>query len=180
MSLTMKITQPVIKTDRFTLRPVSEADTGALKLHGSDKRVAQNTTTIPHPLPDGATEAFIARCNAPDRSEDVWVIDPSEDGNQVIGAIALQRMDRNQSEIGYWIVPALWNSGIASQAVEALIEANPQVCRTIFGSVFQDNPASARVLTNCGFDYIGEAESFSVARGVTVPTWTYIKALDET
>ena len=106
------------------------------------------------------------------------MIDPSHDGSQMLGVIGLERMDRNQSEIGYWVAPAAWNSGFASQAVEAIVAANPQACRTLFGSVFQDNHASARVLTNCGFDYIGEAESFSVARGVTVPTWTYIKKLD--
>ena len=47
----------------------------------------------------------------------------------------------------------------------------------MFASVFQDNPASARVLTNCGFEYLGDAESFSVARGATVPTWTYSRKL---
>jgi len=41
--------------------------------------------------------------------------------------------------------------------------------------VFQDNPASARVLTNCGFEYIGDAEAFSVARNAKVPTWTYLR-----
>ncbi len=50
--------------------------------------------------------------------------------------------------------------------------------RTIFAEVFQDNPGSARVLTNCGFEYIGDAESFSVARNARVPTWTYLKKLD--
>jgi hypothetical protein len=29
------------------------------------------------------------------------------------------------------------------------------------------------VLTNSGFDYLGAAEAFSVARGATVATWTY-------
>lgn len=178
MSITQTISQPVIETERFTLRPVTRADIGPLNLHASDKRVAEKTSAIPHPLPDGVTENFIERCLAPDRTEDVWVIDPSEDANQLVGAIALKRIDRNQSEIGYWITPALWNSGFASEAVGAMVAANPQACRTIFGSVFQDNPASARVLTNCGFDYIGEAESYSVARGVTVPTWTYIRKLD--
>ena len=48
---------------------------------------------------------------------------------------------------------------------------------TMFASVFQDNPASAKVLTNCGFDYIGDAESYSVARGSQVPTWTYLRKL---
>jgi len=134
----------------LTLRPVTRADAGQIQLHASDKRVAQNTTTIPHPLPDGVTEAFINRCLAPNRQEDVWVIDPSGLGSEVVGAVGLNRIDRDQSEIGYWITAALWNTGLASAAVEALVKANPQACRTIFGSVFQDNPASARVLTNCG------------------------------
>jgi len=178
MSISVTLSQPVIQTARFTLRPIAKSDAGQIKLHASDKRVAEATSTIPHPLADGVTEAFIERALAPDRVEDVWVIDPSETGSQVLGAIALERMDRNQSEIGYWVAPAAWNSGFASEAVEAIVAANPQACRTLFGSVFQDNPASARVLTNCGFDYIGEAESYSVARGATVPTWTYIKKLD--
>ena len=70
-----------------------------------------------------------------------------------------------------------WNSGIASEAVCALIESNPQGNGTIFAEVFQDNPASARVLTHAGFEYIGDAESHSVARGANVPTWTYIKKM---
>ena len=46
---------------------------------------------------------------------------------------------------------------------------------TIFAAEFQDNPASARVLTNCGFEYVGDAEAFSVARNAKVATWTYIR-----
>ena len=75
------------------------------------------------------------------------------------------------------MVPAFWNGGIASEAVEALVRANPQACKTIFAAVFQDNPASARVLTHAGFDYLGDAETYSVARGATVPTWTYLRRL---
>jgi hypothetical protein len=55
---------------------------------------------------------------------------------------------------------------------------HPQKSRTIFAGVFQDNPGSARVLTNCGFACTGDAESFSVARNARVPTWTYLKKLD--
>ncbi len=93
--------------------------------------------------------------------------------SEVMGLIGLERMDRGQSEIGYWVAPAFWNTGLASEAVRALLAANPQECATLFAEVFQDNPASARVLTNCGFDYIGDAEAFSVARNAKVPTWTY-------
>ena len=95
-------------------------------------------------------------------------------GSELMGVIALERMDRNQSEVGYWVAPAFWNTGLASEAVRALVEANPMGNATMFASVFQDNAASARVLVNCGFEYIGDAEAYSVARQAKVPTWTYI------
>ena len=171
--------QPVMAARRFVLRPVRASDAGLLELYAGDARVARATRSIPHPLPPGAVAAFIARAGAEDRTEDVWVMDGSGSGlPELLGVVGLERMDRDQSEIGYWVAPALWNSGIASEAVEAIVAANPLKNRTIFGSVFQDNPASAAVLTHVGFAYIGDAEAFSVARGTPVPTWTYIKKLD--
>jgi RimJ/RimL family protein N-acetyltransferase len=50
----------------------------------------------------------------------------------------------------------------------------------MFGAVFQDNPASAKVLTHCGFEYLGDAETFSVSRDKTIPTWTYTRKLNVT
>ena len=178
MRLEPIVNQPAIEAGRFTLRPVRRSDAGLLSLYTGDKRVAWTTSQIPHPLPPGATEAAIERAMAEDRVEDLWIIDGSKDhGEAVLGAISLKRMDRDQSEIGYWIAPAFWNTGLASEAVRALIDANPQTSRTLFASVFQDNPASARVLTNAGFEYIGDAETFSVARNAAVATWTYILQL---
>jgi RimJ/RimL family protein N-acetyltransferase len=43
----------------------------------------------------------------------------------------------------------------------------------MFASVFRDNPASAKVLTNAGFRYLGNAETYCLARETCVPTWTY-------
>ncbi|RVT82597.1 N-acetyltransferase [Rhodobacteraceae bacterium CCMM004] len=171
--------QAPIETDRFVLRPVRKSDAGLLRMYAGDRRVARATRSIPHPLPPGATEAFIARAHDPQRTEDVWVMDGAAHGlGEVLGVVGLERMDRGQCEIGYWVAPAFWNTGIASDAVRALIAANPLRCSTLFASVFQDNPASARVLTNAGFAYIGDAEAFSVARTAMVPTWTYSLKLD--
>ncbi|MGI1661698.1 GNAT family N-acetyltransferase [Palleronia sp. KMU-117] len=172
------VTQPVIETERFTLRPLRRSDAGLLELYAGDERVARATRTIPHPLPPGAVEAFITRATADERDEDVWAMDGTRTGlGEFMGAINLKRMDRGQSEIGYWVAPAFWNTGLASEAVRALIAANPPGDKTLFAEVLQDNPISARVLTNAGFAYIGDAEAFSVARGATVPTWTYLKKL---
>lgn len=176
MKLDQIVNQPVIETERFVLRPVRRSDAGLLSMFASDKRVAWTTSTIPHPLPPGATEAFVERAMREDRTEDIWVMDGTATGlGEVLGVISLDRMDRQQSEVSYWIVPVFWNTGLASEAVRALIAADPHGAKALFASVFQDNPASARVLTNAGFAYIGDAESFSVARGVNVPVWTYIR-----
>ncbi|RMD48578.1 MAG: N-acetyltransferase [Alphaproteobacteria bacterium] len=173
------VDQPVIAARRFDLRPLRRSDAGLIGLYAGDARVAEMTTDIPHPLPPGAAEAYVQRAMAPDRDADVWAIDGTRSGlGELLGLIWLRPMDRGQSEIGFWVAPAFWNSGIASEAIDALLRANPQGCRTVFASVFQDNPVSARVLTNLGFEYLGEAEAHSVARGANVPTWTYMRRMN--
>lgn len=169
---------PVIRTDRFHLRPIRMSDAGIMTLYASDRRVAEKTTTLPHPLPPGTAEAFIDRVCAEDTREMALVLDASHHGgSEFLGLVSLTHMDRDQSEVAYWVAPAFWNAGYASEAVQALVVANPLDNRTIFASVFQDNTRSARVLTNAGFEYLGDAEAFSVARGAKVPTWTYLKTL---
>ncbi len=172
--------QPVIETPRFLLRPLRRSDAGMIAHYTSELRLARMTTSIPHPLPPGATEAFITRATESSRVEDVWAMDASEQGGaEVMGLISLERLtDGNQAEIGYWVAPPFWNTGHASEAVRAMVQANPFGSATMFASVFQDNAASARVLTNCGFKYIGDAEAFSVARNSAVPTWTYLRRMD--
>ena len=178
MKLDQIVDQPVIGTDRFVLRPLRKSDQGLIALYAGDARVARMTTSIPHPLPPGAADAFVTRAMSDKRTEDVWAMDGTKSGlAEVMGLISLDRLDRNQSEVGYWVAPIYWNTGLASDAVQALIGANPLGNATLFASVFQDNPASARVLTHCGFEYLGDAESFSVARDATVPTWTYSRKL---
>ncbi|MEM1388959.1 MAG: GNAT family N-acetyltransferase [Pseudomonadota bacterium] len=171
--------QPIIRAERFEMRPLRASDAGLLTLYAGDARVARNTASIPHPLPPGAEEAFIERAAMPDRTSDVWALDGSGAGlSELLGVIALTRLDRGQSEVGYWVAPACWRIGIASEALDALVAANPHGARTLFGTVFQDNDASAKVLTHAGFEYIGDAEVYCVSRGHKVPTWTYLRKLD--
>ncbi len=178
MMLNRKIELTVIETERLRLRQIEPADAGLLQLYGGERSVARMTRNIPHPLPPGAPEDFVARSLAEDRREDIWVMDGSGAGlPALVGVIGLERMDREQSEIGYWVAPGFWTRGIASETVEAIVAANPHASRTLFGSVFQDNPASARVLTNAGFDYLGDAEAFSTARNANVATWTYVRKM---
>ncbi|WP_409681716.1 GNAT family N-acetyltransferase [Paracoccus sp. (in: a-proteobacteria)] len=170
--------QPVIGTERLVLRPLRPSDAGLIAHYTADRRVAEGTRAIPHPLPPGASEGFVARAMSAARQEDVWAIDGSQVKlAEVLGIVSLTRMEGDQSELGFWIGAGFWNTGFATEAVAALVAANPHGSRTLFAEAFQDNPGSARVLTNCGFVYLGDAESWSVARGARVPTWTYLRKM---
>ncbi|WP_312529085.1 GNAT family N-acetyltransferase [Paracoccus sp. (in: a-proteobacteria)] len=172
------VTQPEIRTERFLLRPLRKSDSGLIAHYTADKRVAEGTRSIPHPLPPGAAEAYVARAMAENRDEDVWAIDGSSSNlAELLGVVSLTRLEDQRSELGFWIGPGFWNTGFATEAVEGLVTANPHKDRTFFAEAFQDSPGSARVLTNCGFAYLGDAESWSVARDARVPTWTYLRKM---
>ena len=51
----------------------------------------------------------------------------------------------------------------AETAVRALLDANPHANCTVFAEVFQDNPVSARILTNAGFEFIDANEELNYA-----------------
>ena len=174
-----------IEAGRFVLRPVRLSDVGLISYYAGDRRVAEATQNIPHPFPPGAAEAYVTRAMKHERPGSVWVMDGTASGlSELLGVVSLKPMEvkagrSGQSEVAYWVAPAFWKTGIASEALRALIAANPLGDCTYFAEVFQDNPGSARLLTNVGFDYIGDAEAYSVARGARVPTWTYSRKLSK-
>lgn len=171
-------TQPVIETERLTLRPLRRSDAGLIALYTGDRRVAEGTRAIPYPLPPGAAESYVARAMSDKRHEDVWAIDGSRsDLAELLGVVSLTRLDDGGSELGFWVGAGFWNTGFATEAVAGLVEANPHHVEKLFAEAFQDNPGSARVLTNCGFEYLGDAEAWSVARNALVPTWTYLRKM---
>lgn len=179
MNLTTQVAMPpIIETERFMLRPLRASDAGLLSMYAGDERVARFTRTIPHPLPPGSTEAFIKRVLTAGNPNQTWALDGSNsDLSEVLGVISLTPMERNQSKVGYWVAPSFWGTGLASGALRAIIEVNPQNSKTLFAEVFQDNAASARVVTNNGFEYLGDAETFCIARNAIVPTWTYLRSI---
>jgi RimJ/RimL family protein N-acetyltransferase len=172
--------QAVIPFDGYYLRPLRPSDAGLISLYTGDVRVARMTPNVPHPLPEGAVEAWINNANTDGRTRHVWAIDGTQaNQDEILGAVALEKITDNQASIEYWTAPLFWNSGIASSAVNAIIQENPLNLTSMVASVFQDNPASAKVITNAGFKLIGESEIFSVARNGFVGTWDYVLQLED-
>lgn len=167
--------QQEIRTPRLRLRPLRASDAAVIALYASDPRVARMTTTIPHPYLPGMADSFVERARAPGTRVRVWAMDSGTDGeNGMIGLIGLEARGENECELGYWVAPAFWGAGYASEAVEALVgRVRAEFDGKVTAEVLQDNDASAKVLTRSGFRYLGEGEAHSVARGAVVPTFRY-------
>ena len=168
-----------IQTPRLRLRRLRLSDAALLRLYVSDARVARMTATIPHPYPPGQAETFIERSLSPSAKETVWALDAgTESENGLIGTVSLKPHATGETEVGYWVAPAFWGTGYATEAVEAMIGfCAARGDKVLVAQVFQDNVASAKVLTRCGFAYIGEGEGHSVARGGYVPNFRYRREL---
>jgi RimJ/RimL family protein N-acetyltransferase len=70
------VAQPVIEAPRMILRPLRASDVGLMTLYASDRRVAEMTASIPHPLPPGAAlRPMWRRPCAADTDEAVWAMD---------------------------------------------------------------------------------------------------------
>ncbi|MEL7216345.1 MAG: GNAT family N-acetyltransferase [Pseudomonadota bacterium] len=167
--------QATLQTERMTLRQLRASDAGMIAHYAGDERVARMTTTLPHPMPHGAAEMFIERSSHRTRTETSWVMDASKiDGPEVIGVISVEHGVEPSEEVGYWVGPPFWNTGYGTEALRAVIQHRfEEGVPRLVGIVFQDNPQSAKVLTHCGFRYIGDEEGYSVARKSTVAQWRY-------
>lgn len=166
----------MVATPRLRLRPFTIADAAGVQRLAGAREVALNTLLIPHPYPEGAAEAWIAR-HAEDSPELVFAIEAGE----LVGAIGLV-VDRahDVAEIGYWIGVPFWGRGYATEAVAAIVRYGfeEQSLERIFAKVFTRNAASARVLEKAGFRHEGtmrhavkkwgdylDVECYAVVRG---------------
>lgn len=96
------------------------------------------------------------------KSGDVLAI---EADRQFVGQISLVN-----GEIGYGLARAYWGKGIATWAVQQMLERgflDPET-KVIMAGTWEDNPASMRVLEKCGFVKTGEALVFCKSRGLEV------------
>jgi RimJ/RimL family protein N-acetyltransferase len=70
-----------------------------------------------------------------------------------IGLHTLKDVYRYNGEIGYWLSQEHWGKGIMSEAVGAMVEyafTRTRLLR-LFACIFENNPASMRVLEKNGF-----------------------------
>lgn len=69
-------------------------------------------------------------------------------GEELVGTISCFPMD-GQDHVGYWIDRAYWGMGIASKALQLLLQEVAK--RPLVAAAATSNRASIRVLQKCGF-----------------------------
>lgn len=172
------------RTNRLTLRPAWPEDAAELAAAIGHDHVTRMLSRVPSPYGLSDAEEFCARPQAPDEprflilSHDLaW-----PDGTPaIVGGIALMDLGGPDVEIGYWLTPAVWGRGYATEAGRAVIAMARHALglRRIGGWHFADNPASGAVLRKLGFRPTGSSAMMpSLGRAEPAPSIGYRLDLD--
>ena len=152
--------RPTLRTARLVLRPFRDADAPEVQRLCGDPRIADTTLAIPHPYPDGAAEAFIARHQADyDAGRDLTLAITEKDGGALVGAVGLRiNPEHLRGELGYWIAVPAWNRGYATEAAQAVMRWGFRHAglHRIHAHHITRNPASGRVMEKLGMSREGE------------------------
>ncbi|WP_051304675.1 GNAT family N-acetyltransferase [Chitinilyticum litopenaei] len=145
--------QPTLLSARLILRPLADADAATLAALAAAPEVASRTR---HALqtPEDAQD-FIAGLRHPYCEERVFGICRKHD-RQLIGCTGIL-LGELEADLGYWLAPAHWGQGYATEALLATRDYAFQRYELwqLTAHHLLDNPASGRVLAKCGFELKG-------------------------
>jgi RimJ/RimL family protein N-acetyltransferase len=158
----------VLETQRLVLRAPQLEDARAIAALANDRRIAENTSRIPHPYRISDAESWIIGAKT-EMDGEAYLI-TRLDGT-VIGGCGLEMRDGPAPEIGYWLGARYWGKGYATEAVRALIDHafTNLDHQALQSSVRVTNPGSRRVLEKCGFQWNGVGLCRIRALGSSVP-----------
>ena len=171
------------RTNRLTLRPAWQEDAAELAAAIDHEAVTRMLSRVPYPYTLSDAEAFCARPHAPD---DARMLIVSHDlawpdgAPAIVGGIGISEID-GEPNLGYWLTPAAWGRGYATEAGQAVIAMARHALglRRIAGWHFADNPASGAVLRKLGFRPTGQTGvKHSLGRTEPAPSIAYSLDLD--
>ncbi len=162
-----------IRSERLFLRPGWTEERHELQALIADEAVVRHLAQVPWPYTTEDADQFLAMKQ--DRLLPRFLITvPGAVGARLIGGCGLSLLDGDVN-LGYWIAPAEWGRGYASEAAGAVLGlARALGHRRVVASHYIDNAASGRVLEKVGFRRTGRVvERFSKGRGHASPSREY-------
>lgn len=148
------------------LRPWRMDDLDSLVASANDESVSRGLRDrFPYPYTGDDGRAWLAR--AVDGSDHAWAL---EVDRKAVGGVSLHPgtdVHRHSAELGYWLAQGHWGCGIMTAVVAAFAPRAMEAFRLyrLYATVYETNPASARVLEKCGFEREGVQKSAVVKRG---------------
>lgn len=133
---------------------------------------------FPYPYTGDDGRAWLAR--AVDDSDRAWAI---EVDGAAVGGISLHPgndVHRHSAELGYWLGRAYWGRGLMTTIVRAFADRAMSTFRLyrLYATVYENNPASMRVLEKAGFAREGVQESAVFKRGELLDLVVYARVRD--
>ncbi len=150
----------MLETSRLWLRWPRFADAQAIVRLAGDKRISDMTARIPHPMTQADAESFVYTSRQLNLSGEglVLAVTAKNKPNALLGSISIQRDEADATpHIGYWIGQPSWGQGIATEAVQMMIDTFFTYTREekLTATVRIDNDASRRVLIKAGMTVSG-------------------------
>ncbi len=168
------------RTQRLTLRPGWIEDAPDLARAIGHHEVVRNLSRAPWPYTLGDAQAFLSLGCGP--TDIRLLICAIENGaSRIVGGMGVGPVGEEPHELGYWITPAAWGRGYATEAGEMVIRiARMLRVPRLAARHAIDNPASGRVLRKLGFRATGRMTTYpSLGRGGEVQAAEYEQRLDE-
>lgn len=164
-----------IHGETLTLRPLQLGDAARFSEYMSDTDIARMTGSFPRHFPQLSAEFRIMHMRSQrDRGLSYNYAITKTDEDKLIGVMDIWRSPPDEIfEIGYWVAKPFWGQGIATNAAHLIINAAKDTLRItrLKAGVFEDNPASIRVLEKLGFKRQGPIDFyFSMARLEKAPS----------
>lgn len=151
---------PSIETDRLLLTELRATDIPDIVQHASNERISEFTLNLPFPYSEKDAIYWINMAHQGfQKGTNVVFAIRLKPEHPFIGGIGLT-IDRRhkRGEIGYWIAEPYWHNGFATEATKALLPYGFDLLdlNKFTASYFTGNPASGKVMRNCGMSKEGE------------------------
>ena len=165
--------------DTLELRPFAHSDCRRVAELVNDWEIARWTSSIPHPYSVNDAVEWIDGQALSERTAHAVIV-----AGELVGCVThwpdseLQDTmglgPESAEEVGYWIGRHFWGRGIASRALETMMQqATFPGHKTVVAKVMKGNVASERVLLKCRFERAGDCQL--EARGQTVDALLFVR-----
>jgi RimJ/RimL family protein N-acetyltransferase len=166
------------RTKRLTLRPGWPEEAEALRDAIAHEAVVMRLARAPWPYALEHAADFLSRDRGAEEAT-FLIFAHDEAAPRLVGGIGLEHAGTGKATLGYWLTPAAWGRGYATEAAAMMLEIAREAFRYrhVEAAHHLDNPASRRVLEKLGFIEDRRESQMSLAQGRAVACAVMARAL---